>query len=140
MQLNLFSRIKSIKIGTAATIILFAALLISFASGALLYTPKGDAAGQKRVSEAKLMAGGDDVTDPLEYTELMPGMLVNINTAGEHTLSLLPGIGETLAERIIAYREANGGFASADEIMNVNGIGEGTFEKIKELITVGDST
>ena len=61
-------------------------------------------------------------------------VLININTAGEGELMLLPGIGEMLAERIVAYREANGGFSSAGEIMNVEGIGESKFANICEFI------
>ena len=50
--------------------------------------------------------------------------------------SRLPGIGPKLAECIIDYREGNGPFDSIDEIMEVQGIGQGVFEDIKESITV----
>ncbi len=63
--------------------------------------------------------------------------LININTASQTDLESLPGIGPTTAQKIIAYREANGPFAKIDDIVNVSGIGPGTFEKIKDLITVG---
>ena len=48
----------------------------------------------------------------------------------------LNGIGETKAEAIIAYREEHGAFGSTEEIMQVSGIGQGTFDKIKDEITV----
>lgn len=65
-----------------------------------------------------------------------PAALVNINTATAEELCALPGIGETTAEKIIAYREENGGFDDIEEIMEVSGIGEGKFDDIKELICV----
>lgn len=61
---------------------------------------------------------------------------VNINTADESQLTTLTGIGSTRAQAIIAYREANGPFAAIEEIMNVQGIKEGTFTKIKDDIMV----
>lgn len=65
------------------------------------------------------------------------GGLVNINTATEAELEALPGIGPSTAAQIIAYREANGPFAAIEAIMDVPGIGEGKFEAMKALITVG---
>jgi competence protein ComEA len=62
---------------------------------------------------------------------------VNINTATAEALEQLPRIGPTLAERIIAYREENGGFGTVQDIQNVPGIGEGTFAYIEPYITVG---
>lgn len=62
--------------------------------------------------------------------------LVNINTAGIKELSTLTGIGEAKAQKIIDYREANGGFKSIDEIMKVKGIGKATYEKFKANITI----
>lgn len=64
--------------------------------------------------------------------------LININTASQFELETLPGIGPTTAQKIIEYREANGPFAATEDIVNVSGIGPGTYERIKDLITVGD--
>ena len=61
---------------------------------------------------------------------------VNINTADIAQLCTLSGIGESRARDIIAYREANGAFQSTEEIMNVSGIKEATFQKIKDEIAV----
>lgn len=62
--------------------------------------------------------------------------LVDLNRATESELCTLPGIGQTRAQAIIAYREASGGFQSIDEIQNVSGIKSGIFEKIKNKIKV----
>lgn len=62
---------------------------------------------------------------------------VNINTADADTLTALPGIGQVLAERIVAYRRQNGPFRAVEEITNVEGIGEKKAEAILDLITVG---
>ena len=61
---------------------------------------------------------------------------VNINTADKAELMTISGIGESRAQDIIAYRESNGGFSTIEEIMNVPGIKEATFEKIKDGIEV----
>lgn len=62
---------------------------------------------------------------------------ININTADEAQLTTLTGIGATRAQAIIVYREENGPFAAIEDIMNVQGIKEGTFAKIKDEIVVG---
>lgn len=64
------------------------------------------------------------------------GGLVNINTADVAALCTLPGMGESRAGDIIAYREANGGFDSCEDIMKVTGIKNAMYEKIKDKITV----
>ena len=61
---------------------------------------------------------------------------VNLNTAGKEELMTLSGIGESRADAIIAYREANGPFGSVEEIMNIEGIKEKMFEKIRGSIEV----
>jgi len=61
---------------------------------------------------------------------------VNINSATAEQLDTLPGIGPAYAARIIQYRESNGAFGSIEEIKEVSGIGDATFGKIKDLITI----
>ncbi|MCR4788472.1 MAG: ComEA family DNA-binding protein [Lachnospiraceae bacterium] len=61
---------------------------------------------------------------------------VNINTAGAEELMTLSGVGQSRAEAIIAYRNENGPFGSIEDIMNISGIKEGLFGKIRDKITV----
>ena len=61
---------------------------------------------------------------------------INLNTASAEQLCTLPGIGESRAKAIIAYREEHGGFKTAEEIMQVSGIKEGMYEKLKEFVYV----
>jgi competence protein ComEA len=63
-------------------------------------------------------------------------MLVNVNTAAPEELETLPGIGEVLAQAIIAYREEHGPFTSVEELEEVSGIGPATLEEIRDLVTV----
>ncbi len=63
--------------------------------------------------------------------------LIDINTATLAELESLPGIGPTLAQNIINYRNENGPFASPEELMNVDGIGPTIYDQIQNLVTVG---
>jgi len=63
-------------------------------------------------------------------------LVININTANETELEQLPGIGASIAGKIIDYRNKNGKFKAIEDIKNVTGIGETKFEKIKDLIKV----
>ncbi len=62
--------------------------------------------------------------------------LVNINKAGVSELTQLPGIGETRAGQIVEYRETHGKFSSKEDLKNVSGIGDSTYEKLESHITV----
>src|SRR5262245_66598837 len=65
-----------------------------------------------------------------------PAALVNLNSATASQLQELPGIGAKTAERIIEYRQKKGPFKKIEELMNVKGIGEKSFLKLKPQITV----
>ena len=79
-----------------------------------------------------------EMTVPQE--EILPDVSpLDLNTASAEELTTLPGIGPELAGRIIAYREAHGGFETVEEIMEVSGIGEGKFAALEGRITVEDT-
>jgi competence protein ComEA len=123
-------------------------------SPGLYFLPEGS-----RVNDAVEAAGGflenADISfvnlagiikdgEKIHIPELLPGLsiggsglLVNINFATQTELENLPGIGPTLAKRIIDYRNQYGFFDSIDSLKEVPGFGEAVFEQIKDLITVG---
>lgn len=68
-----------------------------------------------------------------------PTAKVNVNTATVEQLTALPGVGPTLAARIVDYRQKSGAFRSTQELMNVKGIGEKNFAKIEAWLSVGDA-
>jgi competence protein ComEA len=73
------------------------------------------------------------VVKPARATASSP---VNLNTATTNDLQTLPGIGKSTAARILEYRQKNGGFRKIEDLMNVKGIGEKSFLKLKPLITL----
>ncbi|WP_295750052.1 helix-hairpin-helix domain-containing protein [uncultured Oscillibacter sp.] len=75
---------------------------------------------------------------PIEAVRPDPAPL-NLNTASEEALTALPGIGEELARRIAAYREANGPFAAVEDLTKVSGIGQGKLAALEGWITVEDT-
>ena len=84
----------------------------------------------------------DEVTEQTEPTketepEVQVSFPIDINTASLTELMELPDIGEVLAQRIIDHRTENGPFATIEDIMNVHGISDKRFEKIKDLIYIG---
>ena len=62
---------------------------------------------------------------------------ININAADAQTLTLLDGVGEKLAERIVAYREEHGAFSKIEDLLNVEGLGEGKLSAIRDEIYCG---
>ncbi len=88
-------------------------------------------------AEAASQAGNSPSAPPVARSQApaSPGK-INLNTASQAELESLPGIGPSLAQRIIAYREENGPFKTIEDIQKVKGIGPAIFEKIKDLITV----
>ena len=81
-------------------------------------------------------ASGMAVTGSQDADGLQGSGLVNLNTASEDQLCTLPGIGSSKAKSIIAYREEHGSFDRIESVMNVAGIKDGLFQKIKAYITV----
>jgi len=73
-----------------------------------------------------------------EKGETQSPQKIDINRANPWLLESLPGIGETRAQAIVDYRKENGLFKRIEDLLQVKGIGQGTFDKIKEYITVSD--
>ena len=106
-------------------------------------------AAQDTVNQARVVTDGEQIYVPTEeeaaqgagvgentVTEGTVNSKVNINTAGKEELMTLTGIGEAKAESILKYRDENGKFGSIEELMEIEGIKEGVFGKIKDDITI----
>lgn len=114
------------------------ALFVGFTLGLFIGRNSGSGAVTLAVSPQMQTAPTTAATAAAETVpEETVSFPVNINTADADTLTALPGIGQVLAERILAYRRQNGPFRAVEEIMKVEGIGEKKAEAILDLITVG---
>ena len=102
--------------------------------GTQIYIPRIN----ENLNEIELMSteAGQSVITNEEKEENGQETKVNINTANKEKLETLPGIGETTAQKIIDYREANGKFKTIEEIKNVSGIGDAKFDNLKDKIVV----
>ena len=91
----------------------------------------------QRGERTKPAQGAEGDTKPAAATPTVPAPdVINLNTATAVQLATLPGIGPKAADLIVQYRQKNGSFKKVEEIMNVRGIGEKTFLKLKSRITV----
>ncbi len=101
-----------------------------------------DLADADAVNLSAPLTDGQHVRIPAKEISLMSqsisaeGDLININTADINELATLKGIGSAMAQRIIDYREQNGGFKSVDELKNVRGIGDKKFDTLKDKVTI----
>lgn len=80
--------------------------------------------------------GEEIITQENNYEDEENNEKININTANKNQLKTLPGIGDSIAEKIISYREKKGKFESIEDIQKVNGIGSSKFNSIKDLISI----
>ena len=78
-------------------------------------------------------------TPPAATAKPASTAVVNINTASATEIATLPGVGAKMAARIIEYRQKNGPFKKVEELMNVRGIGEKNFLKLKPQLAVGQA-
>lgn len=101
-----------------------------------------EAADQAQLNLARFVVDGEQIMVPAigETPAAVPGTsasgLVNLNTADAATLETLPRVGPAMAARIIDWREANGGFTAVDDLRSVTGVGDKTFDSLRELVTV----
>jgi len=102
-----------------------------------------EGADETQLNLARVLSDGEQLFVPLvgelpalDAAGAVVGGKVNINTADQATLETLPRVGPALAQRIIAWRDDNGRFAAIDDLRSVTGIGDKTFEGLRELITV----
>ena len=109
--------------------------LILLLTGFLLLRRPG---GAPRITTEKQPAS-ETRSLPADRSSALPQDRINVNTADVKTLTSLPGIGEVRAEAIVSYREEHGPFRSISDLLQVKGVGEGTLNKIKDLICVEDS-
>lgn len=109
-----------------------------FAAVTLLWflLPRSDPAVPTAVDTAHSLRAVE-VREMPEAPGILEGEVLDLNTASEADLTRLPGIGEKRAADIVAWREAGGGFAAKEELMEISGIGEGTYEKIAPYVAVG---
>ena len=137
--------------------------VVVYVTGAVLHPGVYEVGGNMRVSDAIEAAGGFKNNAAADYLNLAAQLsdgekitvptkkeakalnkdddsdelhLVNINTAAKEELMTLPGIGESKADAIIAYRQENGGYRNIEELMQISGIKEGVYSKKSEYITV----
>lgn len=137
--------------------------VVVYVTGAVLHPGVYEVGGNMRISDAIEAAGGFKNNAAADYLNLAAQLsdgekitvptkkeakalnkeddsdeshLVNINTAAKEELMTLPGIGESKADAIIAYRQENGNYRNIEELMKISGIKEGVYSKISEYITV----
>jgi competence protein ComEA len=90
---------------------------------------------RKVVDGEQIVIGVPAPAAPLGGGPQAAGGLVNLNTATLAQFDALPGVGPVLAQRLVEYRTANGGFRSVDQLRDVDGIGESRFQRLKDLVT-----
>ena len=115
------------------------ALTALFAAVTLLWflLPRSDPAVPTVVDPAHSLRAAEVRPLP-DAPGILEGEVLDLNTASEADLTRLPGIGEKRAADIAAWREENGGFSSTEELMEISGIGGGTYERVAPYVTVGE--
>lgn len=93
---------------------------------------------QEEVEESASTDANAEAADKNTVDDYLIADKINLNTATADVLMLLPGIGETFAQRIIAYRDQNGPYKSIDELMNIEGLGQKRVDDIRQYLCIDD--
>ena len=101
--------------------------------GQKIYVPNKNEEISQYITEK---SGNNDTEENTTSNSNKEDKKVNINTANQSELDQLPGIGPSIAQKIIEYREENGNFKNIQELQNVKGIGNAKYEEIKDNVTV----
>jgi len=94
---------------------------------------------EKNLNKAATLSDGAKIYIPSQGEEVKgvkEGGVINLNSATLSELETLPGVGPSMGQKIINYREESGGFSSVEELMSVPGIGKKTFEELKDLVSI----
>ena len=126
---------KVVLLGTAGFVLFTGGWFLSRNSTAQPYEVT---VAQQETAQAQAPSPEEDQEEERPES-LLEGEVIDLNTADEYDLQRLPGIGESRARAILAYREEHGPFQSVDELDNVEGIGEGILSGLRDYVTVGQA-
>ena len=122
-------KLKRAELAAIGVTLVFLAFTIGFFLGR-------SSTGDQISVETQISAESSDLIVTAEPTVTVRAGKININTAPADELTLLKGIGDVLAQRIVDYRNTYGYFQTIEDIMNVKGIGEGIFSENRDQIAV----
>ena len=129
-------RSKSVLDGRTAVLLASCALFIAACVLLLRWNDRDRPLPEAEAGQTVLVTAADvGALTPYEPSEGDP---LDLNTATMEQLEMLPGIGETLAARILAWREEHGRYERTDQLLEISGIGKAKYEAIAPLITAGD--
>lgn len=131
------SRYEAAALGLTAAFVLFTGgWFFASQTQSEPYTVTVQQAVQPASSAPSDAASSQTQPDNQQPESLLEGERIGVNTADTYDLDRLPGIGPTKAQAIVAYREEHGPFQSAEELLEVSGIGEATLEGLRDYITL----
>lgn len=129
---------KFVKISWLEALVLLLTAL--FVAGTLLWFHMGAPAEEVTFTGTGQAPAQEETAETPEAPGLLAGEILDLNMATLSDLTRLPGIGEKKGQAILDWRQANGGFESVEELLEVKGIGEGILAQIRPYVTVGTPT